>query len=96
MSDNRIGFGGNIDGVLKPEKKPDVPIKNLLEHPLPSVKPENANEKDDAETRLKDRIKMQKKMIDFIRKGMKTGPAFIYELNKKTQEIMHEKNNGPI
>jgi hypothetical protein len=39
---------------------------------------------------------MQKKMIDFIKKGMKKGPLFLYELQKRTQEIHDEQSSGPI
>jgi len=96
MTDNRIGFGGNIDGVLRPETKPDVSKRDLISVPIPERKPNSNTERKEIEERLEENIKIQKKLLDFVRKGMKTGPAFIYELNKKTQEVMHERNNGPI
>ncbi|PCI00619.1 MAG: hypothetical protein COB76_03130, partial [Alphaproteobacteria bacterium] len=73
-----------------PKRKPKAALKK--KPPLPIRKPGvSGDEKEEALERLKERLKMQKKFIDFLRKGMRGGPLFLYDLNKRTQEILDDQ-----
>lgn len=81
------------DGVMHPDGETErILLRNI---PVPQRKPKQKDGEDVFE-KIKERVKVQKKLVDFIKKGMKKGPLFLYDLQKRAQEIRDEKSSGPI
>lgn len=77
---NHILFA--IKDIPKPPRKPE--IENKFQPPVPKEKPDvPENDKEEALERLEERLKVQKKLYDALKKGrIKGGLPFLYELQK--------------